>query len=154
MDEPVIGRVVKRFAPRQCALQRDGEKRRIDFRIRFRIEKAHRDQTGGVEIAGAEGDAVIALHIHHAAGRKRLGRRVHNDLVGEHPGRTGAQAAAFLRPELDERMDCHAHRLARPRAKEKPAYFFGAGGCFCPALALNAARCSFVQVGNVLRAIR
>ena len=106
MDQAIERLVIERIAQGQRARQTLRRKTSASGR-RLRVEQAHRDQAFGIEIAGANILAVIALDIDHRAGRQRLGGGVHLDLVGKYPGRAGAHAAAFLGLEADGGMGGH-----------------------------------------------
>ena len=95
MTQPVEGPRIQQIAQRQGARKPRGEEIRVDRRVARRIQQAHRDQALGIEIAGAEGAAILAPQVDDGTWCDGLGAFVHADFVGKNPGRPGAGAAAF-----------------------------------------------------------
>ena len=94
MDQPIEGRVIKMLAQREGMTQFVGEERRINLLPRLG-QQPYGDQALGIEIAHADLGAVLRGKLDQRARSKRLRGGVHDDLVGERPGRARTDAAAF-----------------------------------------------------------
>ena len=75
----------------------------VDLRRGVAVQQPRRDQAVRIEHEGAEPRAIVAFETHQPARRHLPIFRLHRDLVGEHPGRTGPQPPPLARVEPQRR---------------------------------------------------